>query len=107
MKTYYLDKRLLVSGKSSKINLDNYLSLTKVVNEVLSSSNSGSGYTAGSGLSDDVSGSKIDLGGQMTKDAIIDSNNQSFTLENSITFIGSGSAYDLSDLLCYSCSKHV
>ena len=42
MKTYYLDKRLLVSGKSSKINLDNYLSLTKVVNEVLSSSNSGS-----------------------------------------------------------------
>ena len=97
MKTYYLDKRLLVSGKSSKINLDNYLSLTKVVNEVLSSSNSGSGYTAGSGLSDDVSGSKIDLGGQMTKDAIIDSNNQSFTLENSITFIGSGSAYDLSD----------
>ena len=24
MKTYYLDKRLLVSGKSSKINLDNY-----------------------------------------------------------------------------------
>ena len=100
LKKIYLDKRILVSGKSSEINMDNPFNLHEYINSVLLDS-----ITASNGLTktDNV----IALGGTLTGNTLIEGRDNTLQIsDSSIQFTG-GDAHDFNSTIAAATSTTV